>query len=212
MIGEFNSWNADAHPLGAPDGWLRHLGGLRRRRRSRRALQVSHRFLDRRVHRGKGRSLRVCRGSATEHGLAGRRRSITSGTIGTGWSADATRMRWMRPYPSTRCTPVPGAGCRRRADRFLTYRELAPQLAEYAKEMGFTHVEFMPVMEHPFYGSWGYQATGYFAPTAATARRRTSCTSSMPAPGGDRRDTRLGAVAFSQRRARPVYFDGTHLL
>ena len=50
--------------------------------------------------------------------------------------------------------------------RFLTYRELAPRLAAYVQEMGFTHVEIMPVMEHPFYGSWGYQTTGYFAPSA----------------------------------------------
>jgi 1,4-alpha-glucan branching enzyme len=50
--------------------------------------------------------------------------------------------------------------------RFLTYRELAPRLAAYAKEMGFTHVEFLPVMEHPFYGSWGYLTTGYFAATS----------------------------------------------
>jgi 1,4-alpha-glucan branching enzyme len=50
--------------------------------------------------------------------------------------------------------------------RWLGYRELAPLLAAYVKEMGFTHVELMPVMEHPFYGSWGYQTTGYFAPTA----------------------------------------------
>ncbi len=50
--------------------------------------------------------------------------------------------------------------------RFLTYREMAPKLSEYVKKMGFTHVEFLPVMEHPFYGSWGYQATGYFAPTS----------------------------------------------
>lgn len=49
--------------------------------------------------------------------------------------------------------------------RSLTYREMAPLLAEYAKSAGFTHVEFLPVMEHPFYGSWGYQVTGYFAPT-----------------------------------------------
>jgi len=48
----------------------------------------------------------------------------------------------------------------------LSYRELAPQLAEYVHQMGFTHVEFLPVMEHPFYGSWGYQTTGYFAPTS----------------------------------------------
>ncbi|MDP2689674.1 MAG: 1,4-alpha-glucan branching protein GlgB [Deltaproteobacteria bacterium] len=50
-------------------------------------------------------------------------------------------------------------------DRYLTYREMAHHLADYAKEMGFTHVELMPVMEHPFYGSWGYQTVGYFAPT-----------------------------------------------
>jgi 1,4-alpha-glucan branching enzyme len=51
-------------------------------------------------------------------------------------------------------------------DRPLTYRELAPRLAEYVTRLGFTHVEFLPVMEHPFYGSWGYQTTGYFAPTS----------------------------------------------
>ena len=58
---------------------------------------------------------------------------------------------WMR---------VPGEG------GFLTYRDLAPRLAEHVAAAGFTHVEFLPVMEHPFYGSWGYQTTGYFAPTS----------------------------------------------
>lgn len=48
----------------------------------------------------------------------------------------------------------------------LSYRELAEQLVPYVQEMGFTHVEFMPVMEHPYYPSWGYQITGYFAPTS----------------------------------------------
>jgi len=51
-------------------------------------------------------------------------------------------------------------------NRWLTYRELGPRLADYVSRMGFTHVEFMPVMEHPFYGSWGYQVTGFFAPTS----------------------------------------------
>ncbi len=56
---------------------------------------------------------------------------------------------------------VPEAG-----ERFLNYREIAPLLASYAEELGFTHVEFLPITEHPFYASWGYQTTGYFAPTS----------------------------------------------
>ena len=51
-------------------------------------------------------------------------------------------------------------------NRSLTYRELAQKLTDYLLRMGFTHVEFLPIMEHPFSGSWGYQTTGYFAPTS----------------------------------------------
>jgi 1,4-alpha-glucan branching enzyme len=51
-------------------------------------------------------------------------------------------------------------------NRWLSYRELAPLLATYVHEAGFTHVELLPIMEHPFDGSWGYQTTGYFAPTS----------------------------------------------
>ncbi len=50
--------------------------------------------------------------------------------------------------------------------RSLSYHELAHKLTKYVQQMGFTHVEFLPVMEHPFFGSWGYQTTGYFAPTS----------------------------------------------
>ena len=51
-------------------------------------------------------------------------------------------------------------------NRPLSYREIAPRLAEHVARLGFTHVELLPVMEHPFYGSWGYQVSGYFAPTS----------------------------------------------
>jgi len=58
-----------------------------------------------------------------------------------------------------------GSWMQEEGNRWLTYRELAPRLAAYCQEMGFTHVEFLPIMEHPLYKSWGYQTTGYFAPT-----------------------------------------------
>src|SRR6185295_6214682 len=59
-----------------------------------------------------------------------------------------------------------GSWRRGEGNRLLTYREIAPLLADHVKRLGFTHVELLPVMEHPYYGSWGYQTTGYFAATS----------------------------------------------
>jgi len=59
-----------------------------------------------------------------------------------------------------------GSWKRNEDDEYLTYAELAADLVNYVKEMGYTHIELMPIMEHPFDGSWGYQVCGYYAPTA----------------------------------------------
>ena len=88
---------------------------------------------------------------------------------------DMATVRQPRPAPpniNARQAPISiyevhlGSWRRKEGNRWLTYRELAEQLPGYARDMGFTHVEFLPVSEHPFDGSWGYQPTGLFAPTS----------------------------------------------
>ena len=97
-------------------------------------------------------------------------------------------------------------------DRLLSYRELAPMLVEYVKEMGFTHVEFLPVMEHPFYPSWGYQTGGYFAPT-----RRYGCCQDLMYLIDHLHQNDIGVVLdwvpshFPTDEYTLGYFDGTHL-
>ena len=85
----------------------------------------------------------------------------------------------------------------------LGWKELADQLVSYADELGFTHVEFMPVMHHPFSGSWGYQVTGFYAPVSTHGRaRRLPGARRRAARGRDRRDPGLGAGALPARRVR----------
>jgi len=97
-------------------------------------------------------------------------------------------------------------------DRFLDYRELAEQLADYVMDLGFTHVELLPVMEHPFYGSWGYQTIGYFAPT-----RRYGGPRDLMAFVDHLHGRGIGVILdwvpahFPRDPHGLVYFDGTHL-
>ncbi|MGE5280487.1 MAG: 1,4-alpha-glucan branching protein GlgB [Deltaproteobacteria bacterium] len=97
-------------------------------------------------------------------------------------------------------------------NRFLTYREMAPLLADYVAETGFTHVEFLPVMEHPFYASWGYQSLGYFAPTSryGTPEDFMYLIDTLHRRG-------IGVILdwvpshFPSDEHGIIYFDGTHL-
>ena len=97
-------------------------------------------------------------------------------------------------------------------NRSLSYRELAPQLADYLKKLDYTHVEFMPVMDHPFFGSWGYQITGFFAPSGnfGTPQDLMYLIDYLHQRG-------IGVILdwvpshFPSDEHGPAFFDGTHL-
>jgi 1,4-alpha-glucan branching enzyme len=97
-------------------------------------------------------------------------------------------------------------------NRSLSYRELAPLLADYVRETGFTHVEFLPLMDHPFFGSWGYQITGYFAPSGnyGTPQDLMFLIDTLHQNG-------IGVILdwvpshFPSDEHGLAYFDGTHL-
>ena len=163
VVGDFNSWDGRLHPmrsLGASGIWELFIPGVRRGL----ALQV---------RAARARTATSCcaptRSPSRPSCRPRRRRSstarATSGPTTAGWScaSGATALREpMSIYEvhlgSWRLNPLED-------NRSLTYLELADELAAYVTDMGFTHVELMPVMAHPFSGSWGYQVTSYFAPT-----------------------------------------------
>jgi 1,4-alpha-glucan branching enzyme len=97
-------------------------------------------------------------------------------------------------------------------NRSLNYWELSGQIADYCDQMGFTHVELMPIMEHPFFGSWGYQATGFFAPTSrfGTPQDFMKLVDQLHQRG-------IGVILdwvpshFPTDEHGLAYFDGTHL-
>jgi 1,4-alpha-glucan branching enzyme len=164
VIGDFNGWDKDRHPLrplGSSGVWQGFVPGVKR-------------------------------GAVYKYHLRSRERGFTvdktdpfafmqeaaPGTQSIVWdlSYEWGDGAWMRTRHARNALASPISiyevhlGSWRRVpeegDRPLGYREIAPLLADYAVEMGFTHVELLPIAEHPFYGSWGYQTTGYFAPTS----------------------------------------------
>ncbi len=165
VIGDFNDWNPDAHMLRPREDssgiWEGVIDGVRE--------GALYKF------RIRSRDGDFTGEKADPYAL---RSEVPPRTASIVWGLDYTwhDARWMTSRAGASALDSPMSiyevhlGSWRRVpgedNRPLTYREIAPVLADYVQEMGFTHVELMPVMEHPFYGSWGYQVTGYFAPTA----------------------------------------------
>ncbi|GEJ55408.1 1,4-alpha-glucan branching protein GlgB [Anaeromyxobacter diazotrophicus] len=164
VMGDFNGWDKERHalrPLGASGVWQGFVPGL--------AEGTVYKYHLRSRHAGY--AVDKADPFAFRAEVAPRTGSVVA-SHDHAWGDEA----WMRDRAARNGLGSPMSiyevhlGSWRRVpeegNRPLTYRELAPALADYAVEMGFTHVELLPVMEHPFYGSWGYQCTGYFAPTS----------------------------------------------
>jgi len=162
VIGDFNGWNAGGHPLAARGGsgiWEGFVPGLREGALYKYAIGRGDGWIEKADPYG------------YMHEEAPRTASVVW-SLDYEWSDDD----WMQGRGARHRREAPisvyevhlGSWARNveAGGRSLTYRELAPRLASHVRAHGFTHVELMPVMEHPFYGSWGYQGTGYFAPTS----------------------------------------------
>jgi 1,4-alpha-glucan branching enzyme len=163
VMGDFNGWNKSSHPL-QPKGnsgiWERFFPGIGKGTLYK--YHIVSRFDDYRVDKADPFSIF---------------NEIPPKTASIVWNLDYQwgDQEWMASRRQRNALDKPMAiyemhvGSWRRvaeeSDRSLSYRELAPQLADYLERLGYTHVEFLPVMDHPFFGSWGYQITGYFAPS-----------------------------------------------
>jgi len=163
VIGDFNGWDPSAHPMRARGGsgiWERFIPGVPIG--STYKYEIVSEVGDYRVAK------------ADPVGFASEVRPRTASIVADlqvhVWGDD----EWLSNRKGTNSlgAPIsiyevhPGSWMRKEDGSWLSYRELGPKLADYVHDMGFTHVEMMPVAEHPFDGSWGYQVTGYYAPTS----------------------------------------------
>jgi len=165
VVGDFNGWNGRAHPMrsrGASGLWEIFIPGV--------GAGQTYKF---EIHTAAGATITKADPFALAAELPPKTASVTSHLIGYDWQDD----EWMSQRrakgtvldePMATYEVHPGSWRRKpeEGNRPLTWRELAVELVAHVVRLGFTHIELMPVMEHPFTGSWGYQVTGYFAPTS----------------------------------------------
>jgi 1,4-alpha-glucan branching enzyme len=163
VVGDFNDWNENADPM-TPHGdaglWERFVPGVGP------GALYKYRLVS---NIGGYRA-----DKADPYGFAGEIRPLTASKVcdlsGYDWGDAA----WMSARAGAQALDAPvttyelhlGSWMRGDGNRWLTYREIASKLADYVHDIGYTHVELMPITEHPFDGSWGYQTVGYFAPTS----------------------------------------------
>ena len=166
VVGDFNAWDGRAHvmrSLGASGLWETFVPGV--------GDGAVYKF---EIQGHAGPPFTRADPLALRAELPPQTASITSALAGYAWRDDA----WMearraasdaaldRPMAIYEVHPGSWRRRSREGNRRLTWRELAAELIPYVKRLGFTHIELLPVMEHPFDGSWGYQVTGFYAPTS----------------------------------------------
>ncbi|MPZ19763.1 MAG: 1,4-alpha-glucan branching protein GlgB [Luteitalea sp.] len=164
VVGDFNNWDGRVHPMRLRIGsgiWELFVPGLGEGRRYKYEIRTP-----------KGRQVFL---KADPYGVTSEQppgsASLTLGPSRYEWQDDAWIAaraegggRFERPMAIYEVHL--GSWKRRDDGGYLTYRQLAAELVPYVKEMGFTHIELLPVLEHPYAASWGYQVTGFFAPTS----------------------------------------------
>jgi 1,4-alpha-glucan branching enzyme len=209
VIGSFNQWNRESHPLRARGNsgvWEGFIPGVEHGALYK--YLIHSRFLDYRVEKADPFSV--------FNEIPPKKASIV-------WDLDyswgdgqwlAERGQNIKVNKPISIYEVHLGSWRRHAEgnRSLSYRELAPLLADYVHQTGFTHVEFLPLMDHPFFGSWGYQITGYFAPSGnyGTPQDLMFLIDTLHQNG-------IGVILdwvpshFPSDEHGLAYFDGTHL-
>ena len=164
VMGDFNGWSRDTHPLrptGSTGVWEGFVPGLGRGTIYKYAVR--------------SRDGAYLVDKADPYAIHA---EVPPNTGSVVWDLDYawSDAEWMTTRPGRHALTAPmsiyevhlGSWMRRPEEgyRSLSYREIATRLADHCERLGFTHVELLPVTEHPFFGSWGYQTTGYFAPTS----------------------------------------------
>ncbi|MGZ4146876.1 MAG: 1,4-alpha-glucan branching protein GlgB [Actinomycetota bacterium] len=208
VIGDFNGWNTEADDLSPVESsgvWSRFMPGMRPGTPYK--FHIRSRWGGYRVDKADPFAFHAETPPRT-------------GSIVWDLSYDWGDGEWMASRHGRNALSAPmstyevhlGSWMRGEGGRWLTYRELAERLTEHVVNMGFTHVELLPVMEHPFSGSWGYQTTGYFAPTSrfGTPQDFMALVDALHRAG-------IGVILdwvpshFPSDEHGLAYFDGTHL-